>query len=65
MINKKMSLEDLNELYKRSVIVAYGSPDQYQFHQNELSKGLAIFLLQDFWEKESQKDDNEDLKSSH
>jgi len=40
--------QKLEEFLLRAESISFGSPDQYQFHQNELSKCLAYFLLKPY-----------------
>ena len=56
MIEEKMIplYRELFEKYKKATMISFGSPDQYQFHQNELAKSLAEFILLPFYEWESE-----------
>jgi hypothetical protein len=47
-------LKNINEKYKLAAFVSYGSPDQYQFRQNELMRCLAEFILTPFWQWENE-----------
>lgn len=38
----------LLELYKKSTLVKHGAPDEYQYHQNKLLRGIAEHLLGDY-----------------
>lgn len=44
-------IKKLLELYQNSVLVKHGAPDEYQYHQNKLTKGLAEFILNDYLNK--------------
>ena len=44
-------IKKLLELYQNSVLVKYGAPDEFQYHQNKLTKGLAEFILNDYLNK--------------
>lgn len=48
--------EELMKLYKESQMVKYGSPDQFQYRQNQLLKELAKFILIPFckWQIEEE-----------
>lgn len=53
--------ERLNGFLDRSMRISYGSPDQYQFHQNELTKAIADFLLEPYyWQKKQIKKKEDD-----
>lgn len=41
--------EEIFDNYKKAELVSYGTPDQYQFRQNELSKSVAKFILMPYW----------------
>ncbi len=41
----KKQYEDLFESYKKSQMVSYGSPDQYQYRQNKLLQKLSEVIL--------------------
>lgn len=41
------------QYYSKSELISYGSPDQYQFRQNELLKKMAEFILTPYWEWQS------------
>lgn len=43
------------EKYQRATLVSFGSPDQYQFRQNELMHALAEFILIPYWQYEREK----------
>ncbi len=45
--------EELFDIYKKSRLISYGSPDQYQYRQNELLQKLAEFILLPFWQWQS------------
>jgi hypothetical protein len=47
--------EILNDKYIKSLSIAFGSPDQYQYHQNELCKEIARFILKPYWVKQMEK----------
>ena len=50
-MNIFISEEDLAQLDvidRKANSVAYGSPDQYQFHQNELIKCLSYIVLKQY-----------------
>lgn len=51
-LENEITIEQLDDLYKKSNLIAYGRPDQYQMHQNNLARGVAAFLLQDFWKNQ-------------
>ncbi len=40
--------QELDAALKRASSVSCGAPDRYQFHQNELSKHIAYFLLKPY-----------------
>jgi hypothetical protein len=40
--------DELEAALFRSQAIKYGSPDQYQYYQNELSKHIATFLLKPY-----------------
>ena len=50
---------DLKHAYILSTAVSFGSPDQYQFHQNNLSKAIANFLLKPYEKNLQEKEDEE------
>jgi predicted protein tyrosine phosphatase len=60
---KKDKYERIFEKYKESQLIAYCTPDQYQFRQNELIKELAEFILTPYfkWKNEQVEDEEEDL----
>ncbi len=41
-------VKELLELYTNSRLVKYGAPDEYQYHQNRLTRELARFVLKDY-----------------
>ncbi len=43
-------IKKLLELYDRSTLVKHSAPDEYQFNQNRLIRGLAEFILKDYFE---------------
>ena len=50
-INRFMDIEDA---YTRSNLINYGSPDQYQYRQNQLCQKLAEFVLTPYWNFQSE-----------
>jgi predicted protein tyrosine phosphatase len=42
---KNKLFDQLYDAYKKASLVSFGSPDQYQFHQNNLIKALALFVM--------------------
>lgn len=50
-IYSEKDYEQLELFLHRATSVAHGSPDQYQFHQNELNKCIAEFLLRPYRRK--------------
>lgn len=40
--------EELSEALDRTESVNYQAPDQFQYHQNQLSKAIARFLLRPY-----------------
>jgi len=46
--NELKSYQQLFDAYKKSQMIAYGSPDQFQYHQNQLCRTMAEFLLTPF-----------------
>jgi len=49
---KLEQLREVFELYKKATLISYGSPDQYQYRQNELLKKIAEVILFPFFERE-------------
>ncbi len=45
----KLAYCNLLNKYKKSNLVCFGRPDNFQFHQNELNQSIAEYLLQPFW----------------
>ncbi len=41
-------IQDLLDLYQKTRLVKYCAPDEYQYHHNQLTKGLAEFILNEF-----------------
>jgi hypothetical protein len=41
-----VAYRNLIDKYRKSNMVSYGRPDNFQFHQNELSQAIAELLLQ-------------------
>ena len=41
--------EELYDLYKKSRMICYGSPDQFQYRQNELLQKVAEIILLPYW----------------
>jgi predicted protein tyrosine phosphatase len=58
------SLKQIFEAYKKSTMIAYGSPDQYQYHQNQLIKKIAEHILVKFY-KWAQQQYNEKQLEKH
>lgn len=57
--------KEIFDLYQKSRMIAYGSPDQFQYRQNELLQKLAEFILIPFWQwehEEHKKKENIDSK---
>ncbi len=48
------NLKQLFDVYKKSQMISYGTPDQYQYRQNELIQKIAEIMLIPFyqWEQE-------------
>lgn len=42
---EKLALKNIFEAYKKSELVMYGSPDQFQFRKNQLLTAIADFIL--------------------
>lgn len=40
--------KELEDALKKTEMVCYGRPDQFQYYQNELSKTIARFLLKPY-----------------
>lgn len=47
----------LEKALARSENVGLATPDQYQYHQNQLSKEIARFLLKPLYEKRKQQEE--------
>jgi hypothetical protein len=47
----------INEKYRQATSLRYGTPDQYQFRQNELMHALARFILEPYWKYEEDKEE--------
>jgi len=58
-------LKKIFEAYKKSTMIAYGSPDQYQYRQNDLIQKVAEFLLIKFYQWEQQQYDNKQLEDKN
>lgn len=43
--DEKLLFHKLYEDYKKANLISYGSPDQYQFRQNNLLKSLSEVIL--------------------
>ena len=59
---KKEQYEKIFDKYKKATMISYGSPDQFQFRQNELMLSLAEFILTPYWQWEHEKATQEQLK---
>lgn len=60
--------EELFEKFKKASMICYGSPDQFQYRQNELLHALAEFILMPFWQwqhENATKNKSGDEKSIH
>jgi predicted protein tyrosine phosphatase len=56
----KKEYEELYQLLSQSNMICYGSPDQYQYRQNQLLQKIAhimLFPYDEFLSKEREKDD--------
>jgi len=42
---------ELEKAYDSANMICNGRPDQFQYHQNQLSYSVAIFLLKPYWYK--------------
>lgn len=51
MEHEEVSIEQLNELYEKTIIIRYGKPDEFQLHHNNLTKAIAEFILNDYWKE--------------
>ncbi len=50
------SYKELFDKIKVSRMVKYGSPDQFQFRQNELIQALADFIMLPYYQYEHEQD---------
>lgn len=57
------SLKQVFEAYKKSTMIRYGSPDQYQYRQNDLIQKVAEHLLIKFSRWEQEQYNNKQLES--
>ena len=57
------SLKQILEAYKKSTMIDYGSPDQYQYRQNDLIQKVAEYLLMKFYQWEQQQYNNKQLEN--
>ncbi len=53
--------EELFDFYKKSRLIAYCSPDQFQYRQNELLQKLAEFILLPFWQRQNNENEKKDI----
>ncbi len=51
-------VKKLMDLYDKSRLVRYCAADEYQYHQNQLTKGLAEFILKDYFEVDKEKSED-------
>lgn len=59
------ALKALSEAYKKSTMIRYGSPDQYQYRQNDLIQKVAELLLIPFYQWEHQQAINQQLEDKN
>jgi hypothetical protein len=57
------ALKEIFEAYKKATMLKYGTPDQYQFRQNDLSQKVAEYLLIKFYQWEQQQHDLKQLEA--
>ena len=51
-------VKKLQELDDKSRQVRYCAADEYQYHQNQLTKGLAKFILTEYYEADKEKSED-------
>lgn len=51
------AFRDLYDVYQRAMLISHGSPDQFQYRQNQLTQAVAEFLLAPYlkYEEEEKK----------
>lgn len=52
---KRIDITKLKELLEKAKLVGCGAPDQYQMHQNNLTRHIAEILIGFFGEEEVKK----------
>jgi hypothetical protein len=50
--------KELLETYDRSRMISYGSPDQFQYRQNQLLQALAEFILEHYYKCQEEEEKN-------
>ncbi len=58
-------LKEIFDSYKKATMIKYGTPDQYQFRQNDLTQKVAEFLLIKFYRWEQQQHEQKQLEASN
>ncbi len=47
-------VKELLDLLQKSQLVKYGSPDEFQYHQNRLTRAIAKYVLKYYLDKEEE-----------